>query len=94
MRHLWHWLRAGGTWERPEISIVRDLGSRLDDLIGFLGTRPFFYSEALSMADLSVYSMLIVMRADFIPGSAKLLDTRGVLSEFMERVEATTGGAP
>jgi glutathione S-transferase len=93
-RNLWHWLRAGGTWERPEISIVRELGSRLDDLIGFLGTREFFYSDTPSMADLSVYSMLIVMRADFIPGSAKLLEPRGVLREFMERVEAATGGNP
>ena len=91
-RQLWAWLRAGGTWERPEISIVRELGARLDDLVGFLGTREFFYSDTPSMADLSVYSMLIVMRHDFIPGSLPVLQERPVLIEFMGRVEAATGG--
>lgn len=91
LRFLWAWLRAG-TWERPEISIVRDLGARLDDLVGFLGARPFFYSDRVSMADLSVYSMLVTMRHDFIPGSARLLADRPLLVDFMHRVEQQTGG--
>ena len=93
MRSLLHWLKAGGTWERPEISILRGLGDRLDDLIGFLGTRTFFYSDELSMADLSVYSMLITMNRDFIPGTKKLLNARPVLVQFMHRIENETGGA-
>ncbi len=92
LRLLVGWLKTGGTWERPEISIVRSLGGRMDDLIGFLGSRPFFYSDTLSMADLSVYSMLITMRRDFIPGSVKLLEERPVLVEFMLRIESATGG--
>ncbi len=85
-------LKTGGTWERPEISIVRSLGDRMDDLIGFLGSRPFFYSDTVSMADLSVYSMLITMRRDFIPGSVKLLEARPALVDLMTRIESVTGG--
>jgi glutathione S-transferase len=92
LRYLLGWLKTGGTWERPEISIVRSLGARMDDLIGFLGSRPFFYSETLSMADLSVHSMLITMRHDFIPGSIRLLEERPVLAELMTRIESATGG--
>ena len=91
-RLLLGWLKTGGTWERPEISIVRSLGNRLDDLIGFLGSRPFFYSDTVSMADLSVYSMLITMRRDFIPGSVKLLEARPALVDLMTRIESVTGG--
>jgi glutathione S-transferase len=90
-RLLLGWFKTGGTWEQPEISIVRSLGDRMDDLIGFLGNRPFFYSDTLSMADLSVYSMLITMRRDFIPGSVKLLEQRPALVRLMHRIEAVTG---
>ena len=93
LRLLWGWLKAGGTWERPEISIVRGLGDRMDDLIGFLGSRRFFYSDTISMADLSVYSMLITMRRNFIPGSEKLMDERPSLVDYMSRVESETGGS-
>jgi len=86
------WLKSGGTWERPEISIVRSLAGRMDDLVGFLGNRPFFYSDTLSMADLSVYSMLITMRHDYIPGSVKLLEERPKLLELMQRIESLTDG--
>ncbi len=92
LRLLLGWLKTGGTWERPEISIVRSLAGRMDDLVGFLGNRPFFYSDTLSMADLSVYSMLITMRHDFIPGSLKLLEDRPPLVELMNRIESATGG--
>jgi glutathione S-transferase len=86
------WFRAGGTWERPEAALLRELGSRLDDLANFLGSRPFFYSDDLSMADLGVYGMLRTMVRDAIPGSAKLLAERPALLAYMARVEERTGG--
>lgn len=92
IRTLLGWLRAGGTWERPLTGIHRQLGDRLDDLINFLGARPYFYSERLSMADLGIYAMLFTMRNDSIPGAAELLARRPALVAFMERVEAETGG--
>jgi glutathione S-transferase len=91
LQRLFAWLRAGGTWERPETAILRGIGDRLDDLIGFLGTRPFFYSSRVSMADLGAYAMLYSMSLETIPGSRNLVMNRPPLVEFMRRVEAATG---
>jgi glutathione S-transferase len=92
LRRLGAWLRAGGTWERPHTALLRELALRLDDLANFLGARPFFYAEQLSMADLAVYSMLLYLRDDRIPGAALLLAARPTLMALLERVEAATGG--
>ena len=92
-RRLRAWLSAGGTWERPITGLQRELGARMDDLVNFLGARPFFYSERLSVADLGVYAMLFTMRRDSIPGSSRLLAERPTLVAFMARVEEATGGA-
>jgi len=92
LRSLGAWLRAGGTWERPHTALLRQIGARLDDLVGFLGARPFFYAERPSMADLAVYGMLCTLSRDSIPGSAGLLGERPVLVEYMRRLERETGG--
>lgn len=91
-RRLLAWLRAGGTWERPEAGILRGIDDRLSDLVNLLGPRDFFYSDRVSMADLAVYGMLYTIRKDAIPGSSRLLDTRAALIAFMQRLEAETGG--
>jgi glutathione S-transferase len=93
LRRLRAWLSAGGTWERPITGLQRELGARMDDLVNFLGARPFFYSDRLSMGDLGVYAMLFTMRRDAIPGSARLLAERPSLVAFMARVEEATEGA-
>lgn len=92
VRRLVAWLRAGGTWERPETSLLRGLSDRLSDLENFLGGRPFFFSTRVSMADLAVYGMLLTLERDAIPGSKKLLESRPRLGDFMRRVERETGG--
>lgn len=92
LRRLGAWLRAGGTWERPVTGIRRELGERMNNLVNFLGGRPFFYDQRLSMADLGVYSMLHILRNDAIPGASVLLGQRPSLVSFMSRVEEVTGG--
>ena len=92
LRRALAWLRAGGTWERPHTALLRGVDDRLGDLVNFLGTRRFFYTDRLSMADLAVYGMLYTLREDAIPGSAPLLARRPSLLEFMGRVEDATGG--
>jgi len=91
LRRIAAWLQAGGTWERPETGVVRGIADRLDDLLGFLGTRPFFYSDRVSMADLGVYAMLYSLFLGSIPGSQKIVLSRPPLVEFMRRVETATG---
>ncbi len=86
------WLRAGGTWERPLTALLRGVDDRMGDLVNFLGSRRFFYSESVSMADLAVYGMLRTLHYDAIPGAARLLSMRPPLIEFMRSVESETGG--
>jgi glutathione S-transferase len=90
LRRFIAWFRAGGTWEQPHTGLLRDLGQRMDDLTRFLGSRPYFYAQQISIADLGVYAMLHVMRNDSIPGSAQLLAERPALVDFMQRVEDAT----
>jgi glutathione S-transferase len=87
LRSVAAWLRAGGTWERPEAALLREVAGRMDDLVNFLGSRPFFYADRVSMADLCVYSMLRTIAQDSIVGSAKLLAERPTLGALMRRVE-------
>jgi len=77
---------------RAQAEVTRGLEDRLTDLVNFLGSRDFFYSDRLSLADLTVHAMLVTLRSDGIPGSARLLAARPTLVEFMRRVEAETGG--
>ena len=92
LRRLGAWLRAGGTWERPATAILRGIDDRMNDLVNLLGSRRYFYSDRVSIADLAVYGMLYTLRLDAIPGAARLLATRPFLLEFMHRVESETGG--
>jgi glutathione S-transferase len=92
LRRALAWLRTGGTWERPETTLLRGVEDRLGDLVNLLGTRRFFYADQPSMADLAVYGMLFVLRMDAMTGSARLIASRPTLTEFMRRLEEATGG--
>jgi glutathione S-transferase len=92
VRRALAWLRAGGTWERPETGLMRGIDDRLGDLVNLLGSRRFFYADQPSMADLAVYGMLFVLRMDAMMGSAPLLANRPTLLDFMRRLEEATGG--
>ena len=78
---------------RAQAELVRGLEDRLSDLVNFLGARPFFHADRVSLADLTVHAMLLTMRLDTIPGSARMLNARPALLEFMRRVEEATGGS-
>jgi glutathione S-transferase len=69
-----------------ELEIIRELQDRMDDLVGFLRDRPFFHSNEPSIADLSVYSMLIVLRDGPIPECAEAIAERPALAGFVDRI--------
>jgi len=69
-----------------EIEIVRELQDRMDDLVGFLRDRPFFLSDEPSIADLSVYSMLLILRDGPIPDCAEAIANRPSLAAFLDRM--------
>ena len=70
-----------------EEGLGKEFGQRLDDLVNFLGSRPFFYSDRVSRADLAVYSFL-----NYIPETAgpvkAIVESRQALVDLMARVEA------
>ncbi len=80
--------------ERAQAELVQGLADRLRDLVNFLGSRPFFHADHVSLADLTVHAMLRTLRGNAIPGSARLLTEQPTLVAFMRRVEAATGGSP
>ena len=68
-------------------SFDQEFGRRLDDLVGFLGARPFFYAERLSRADVTAVAFLESLSAGQIPGGRRMLAERPTLVALVERVE-------
>ncbi len=69
-----------------ELEIIRELQDRMDDLVGFLRDRDFFHADEPSIADLSVYAMLLVLREGSIPGCAEAIAERPTLAAFLDRM--------
>lgn len=70
-----------------ELVVIHEMHDRMNDLVGFLGDRPFFHGEAPSVADLSIYAMLRVLRDGPMPGSAEAIAERPSLAAFLERMD-------
>jgi len=80
--------------EREEANRWEDeFGRRLDDLSGFLGTRPYFYADRISRADLAVCAFLRTLTRREMPGAGRLLDAQPSLLALMQRVDQETGAA-
>ena len=75
----------------PEQAQGGEIEHRMDDLVGWLGARPYFYADEPSMADLAVYAMLKNIRGGTFGPADRLLDRRPQLLSFMRRVEKATG---
>jgi glutathione S-transferase len=76
-------------------SLPGDLGPefvrRLDDLVGFLGARPFFHADRPSRADLTATAFLASLEAGSVPAGPRLLAERPSLVALMARVREVTG---
>jgi len=72
--------------DQRELEVIAELQDRLSDLVGFLGTRPYFHGQEPSIADLSIYSMLLVLRGGAIPGCAEAILERPTLCAFIDRM--------
>jgi glutathione S-transferase len=67
-------------------TLDKEFEHRLDDLIGFLGGRPFFYADRPSRADLTVVAFLHSLDDGHIPGGRRMLAQRPALVALAERV--------
>lgn len=63
---------------------------RLDDLVAFLGARPFFHAERPSRADLTAVAFLGSLEAGSVPDGPRLLAARPTLVGLMARVREAT----
>lgn len=79
--------------DQRELEVIGELEDRLSDLVGFLGNRPYFHGSEPSVADLSIYSMLQVLRGGAIPGCAEAIVERPTLTAFIERLAARIAAA-
>ncbi|MBJ22370.1 MAG: hypothetical protein GY910_15465 [bacterium] len=59
----------------------------MNDLVRFLRDRAFFHPDEPSIADISVYSMLRVLRNGPIPHCAQAIEERPTLAAFLDRLE-------
>jgi glutathione S-transferase len=69
-----------------ELEIIRELQERMDDLVSFLRDRLFFHSDEPSIADLSIYAMLVVLESGPIPGCSEAIADRPTLAAFLDRM--------
>ncbi len=89
-----HYLRAVSDPEarnpKPASNLAGEYSQRLDDLVNFLGGRPFFYSDTPGRADLAVYSFL--NRISDAVGTLATAEVvrRGMLRRHMARVKTAT----
>ena len=70
-----------------ELEVIKELVGRMDDLVSFLRDRPFFHADEPSVADISVYAMLRVLREGSIPHCDEAIEERPILAAFMDRME-------
>lgn len=68
-----------------------EFSQRLDDLVNFLGGRPFFYGDQLSRADLAVHSFLAGIGFAVGAEVASEVKARPTLRELLDRIEQSTG---
>jgi len=88
------WRPGGDGVDRTRERFLRsEIDNRMEDLVAWLGTRPYFYAEEPSMADLGVYAMLRTIRAGAFGPPERLLEHRPSLAAFMRRVEQATGAS-
>ncbi len=76
--------------ERPD-ERGPEFARRLDDLVGFLGTRPFLYADQPSRADLTAAAFLSSLERNSFPGGERLLEARPALAALLARVRQHLG---
>lgn len=77
--------QEGGARGRAE-ALAAEFAQRLDDLVNFLGRRPYFYGDEPSRADLSVFGFLGNLGATTSPGVAAQVESRKPLRDHVRRV--------
>jgi len=103
-RYLQHLVPEDGAGRLARFGILRRLAprgteryadefsQRIDDLANFLGSRPFFYADRISRADLAVHSLVRNLRDGIAPGTETTIDRHPSLTAWFDRVVQETSG--
>jgi len=70
--------------------VLRVLGRRFDELLVWLGDRPYFFADRPSVADLALFGQLNVLQSGPTPQAERLVAERPRLADYFLRVDATT----
>jgi glutathione S-transferase len=81
-------VKQQGVGRKPEDMVLRDVQRHLDAVVSLLGERDWLVGDALSLADLGVFAQLHCIRGT--EEGAKLIEGRGALGAWMERVDRAT----
>jgi len=79
---------AQGLVRLPLERLLDELARRLDELVVLLGDRSWFFSDAVSVADLAIFGQLNTLRSGPTPQGAELMQARPALMEHFRRVDA------
>jgi glutathione S-transferase len=81
---------AQGLARLPLQVLTDELGHRLDELLEFLGSRPFFFSDRVSAADLALFGQFSMQRSGPTPQAEALINARPALLAYIDRVDTAT----
>jgi glutathione S-transferase len=84
--------RGGGDGGGARYAV--EYAQRLADLANFLGTRPFFYADQVSRADLAIAAFLESATVGSVPEAAAALEAQPALVEWLARVAQEAGSPP
>lgn len=82
--------RSQGLARLPLSTLMRELGGHFDALQVLLGDRPYFFSDAVGVADLAVYGNLNTMKSGPTPQCEELISQRKWLADYFKRVDEAT----
>ena len=82
--------RAQGLARLPLETIVDELGRRFDELLVWLGDRPYFFADRPSVADLALFGQLNGLQSGPTPQAERLVAERPRLADYFLRVDAAT----
>jgi glutathione S-transferase len=85
---------AQGLARLPLDILTAELGRRFDELLVWLGERPYFFAERPGAADLAIFSQLYLLQSGPTPQADHLIATRPRLASYFRRVDDATAAAP
>ena len=83
--------RAQGLARLPMADIERELGRRFDEILNWLGDKPFLFSDSVGIADISLFGQMNTLCSGPTPQGARLIDQRDGLRAYYDRIDRATG---